>query len=91
MKKYSLSEALEILKRQVACNNEECGANVYCDHCKYDVSDEEFDNALKAVIAEFEKQEADGCQGCAFTDVEEWEMPCRKCRRACKDYWRPKK
>lgn len=37
------------------------------------------------------KQEADGCQGCAFTDVEEWEMPCRKCQRSCKDYWRPAK
>ena len=37
------------------------------------------------------KEEADGCQGCAFSDVEEWEMPCAKCRRACKDYWRPAK
>ena len=31
---------------------------------------------------------ADACQGCAFESVEEWEMPCRKCRRNCKDYWR---
>lgn len=31
---------------------------------------------------------ADGCQGCAFYEKEEWEMPCRKCRRNCKDYWR---
>lgn len=31
---------------------------------------------------------ADGCQGCAFEDVEEWEMPCRKCKQNCKDYWR---
>lgn len=37
------------------------------------------------------KEEADGCQGCAYIDVEEWEMPCRKCQRACKDYWRPAK
>ena len=44
------------------------------------------------LLAEAEKrEEADGCQGCAFTDVEEWEMPCAKCKRACKDYWRPKK
>lgn len=44
------------------------------------------------LLAEAEKrEEADGCQGCAFTDVEEWEMPCVKCRRACKDYWRSKK
>lgn len=31
---------------------------------------------------------ADGCVGCAFADTEEWEMPCAKCRRNCKDYWR---
>lgn len=33
---------------------------------------------------------ADGCLGCAFESVEEWEMPCKKCRRNCKDYWRKK-
>ncbi len=48
-------------------------------------------DALNHVISALEQQEADGCQGCAFTDVEEWEMPCAKCRRACKDYWRPAK
>ena len=31
-----------------------------------------------------------GCNGCAFEDVEEWEMPCSKCKRGCKDYWRKK-
>lgn len=36
------------------------------------------------------KQEADGCSGCAFYDKEEWEMPCVKCKRNCKDYWRAK-
>lgn len=34
--------------------------------------------------------EADGCVDCAFTDVEEWEMPCCKCKRGCNDYWRRK-
>lgn len=33
---------------------------------------------------------ADGCSGCAFEPNEEWEMPCRKCKRNCKDYWRKK-
>ena len=33
---------------------------------------------------------ADGCDKCAFEDVEEWELPCRICRRNCKDYWRAK-
>lgn len=31
-----------------------------------------------------------GCNGCAFEDVDEWEMPCAKCKRGCKDYWRKK-
>lgn len=34
--------------------------------------------------------EIQGCAGCAFENVEEWEMPCAKCRRAQKDYWRAK-
>ena len=31
---------------------------------------------------------ADGCQGCAWERTEEWELPCCKCRRNSKDYWR---
>lgn len=31
-----------------------------------------------------------GCDRCAFEDVEEWEMPCAKCMRNCKDYYRHK-
>lgn len=31
---------------------------------------------------------ADGCSGCAFESTKEWEMPCAKCKRNCKDYWR---
>lgn len=37
-----------------------------------------------------EQSNADGCRDCAFVDVEEWEMPCNKCKRNCKDYWRKK-
>lgn len=29
-----------------------------------------------------------GCEGCAFTSTEEWEMPCVRCKRGCKDYYR---
>ena len=36
------------------------------------------------------KENADGCAGCAFEAVESWKMPCEKCSRNCKDYWRPK-
>lgn len=38
--------------------------------------------------AAVEKEAADGCSDCAFETVEEWEMPCAKCKRNCKDYWR---
>ncbi len=35
------------------------------------------------------KVKADGCSGCAFVGTEEWDMPCAKCKRNSKDYWRP--
>lgn len=37
-----------------------------------------------------EKENADGCYCCAFEDTSEWEMPCAKCKRGSKDYWRPR-
>lgn len=36
------------------------------------------------------KENADGCSGCAFEDVEPWQMPCDRCKRNSKDYWRAK-
>ena len=42
---------------------------------------------LKEVLAAYL---ADGCAGCAFEGVNEWELPCRKCRRNSKDYWSAK-
>ena len=42
------------------------------------------------VDARVMKENADGCIGCAFEDVNEWEMPCAKCKRNSKDYWRCK-
>lgn len=36
------------------------------------------------------KENADGCKGCAFENVESWEMPCDRCKRNSKDYWRAK-
>lgn len=46
--------------------------------------------AIHLAIKALDRQDADGCSGCAFETVEEWEMPCRKCQRGCKDYWRAK-
>ena len=37
-----------------------------------------------------QKEDADGCVGCAFEDTDEWCLPCSKCKRNAKDYWRPK-
>lgn len=37
------------------------------------------------------RADADGCEGCAFVDTEEWGMPCKRCKRNHKDYWRAKK
>lgn len=31
---------------------------------------------------------ADGCVGCAHESTVEWELPCRKCQRNSKDYYR---
>ena len=76
-------EAVEILQANVVYACEKAGMS---ESALWSIND-----ALARVISAMEQQEADGCQGCAFTDVEEWEMPCAKCRRACKDYWRPKK
>ena len=46
--------------------------------------------ALEAPKKEQERENADGCTGCAYITAEEWELPCSKCKRAAKDYWRPK-
>ena len=45
-------------------------------------------DGLEEVKENIELQETDGCTGCAFITVEEWEMPCCRCKRSCKDYWR---
>lgn len=44
----------------------------------------------KNIVASM-KKDVYGCIGCAFGDVSEWEMPCAKCNRNSKDYWRAKK
>lgn len=68
-----------------------------CDYCNYCYSQgtfgqqkEAFNMAINALEKQIKKENADGCVGCAFEDVEELEMPCKKCKRACKDYWRAK-
>lgn len=36
------------------------------------------------------KENSDGCIGCAFVNVNSWEMPCEKCKRNAYDYWKSK-
>lgn len=43
------------------------------------------------VDARVMKENAAGCVGCAFEDVESWQPPCTMCKRNCTDYWRAKK
>ena len=45
-------------------------------------------DVLKVIKAVIEQAMADGCSMCAYYDKEEWELPCSKCKRNCKDYWR---
>ena len=42
------------------------------------------------VDARVMKENADGCCGCAFEQTESWQMPCDRCKRNSKDYWRAK-
>lgn len=50
--------------------------------------DERLMELLTLVQLWVDRQEADGCKGCAYWKTEEWEMPCAKCKRGCKDYYR---
>ena len=68
-------------------SNYEC---VGCMHEKEDDCVGQCFDAYDKAIEALEKQDADGCTGCVFIDTEEWEMPCAKCKRGCKDYWRAK-
>ena len=50
----------------------------------------EIGDLIAIVQAWIDRQDADGCLGCAFEDKDEWQLPCCRCKRNCKDYWRRK-
>lgn len=82
-------EAITELKAEIELYDNEI---VRLDAFK-DTPDRRLIDALEMAIEALGKQmlnNADGCIGCAFESYEEWEMPCRKCKRNCKDYWRAK-
>lgn len=44
---------------------------------------------LNAMVqAWIDRQDADGCGGCAFSGRNSWEQPCCQCKRNAKDFWR---
>lgn len=49
------------------------------------MTNEEIIRILDTIL---EQTKADGCKGCAFIKTDEWEEPCRRCKRNCKDYWK---
>lgn len=56
----------------------------------YEKARTEFGSMIDQKILEkaIEQCKADGCIGCAYMSVREWELPCCQCARNCKDYWR---
>ena len=34
-----------------------------------------------------EREKTSSCNGCKYWNREEWEEPCKRCKRNCKDYW----
>ena len=63
----------------------------YVWRCRLD-SRERIDNLVRSMptlpSTQSKSYKAGGCVGCAFVDTEEWNMPCSRCKRNCKDYWR---
>jgi uncharacterized paraquat-inducible protein A len=52
-----------------------------------------WDNTLRAMdeaVNAIRREDADSCTDCKFETKEEWEPPCDRCKRNCKDYWREK-
>ena len=54
---------------------------------------EELENKIDEIKKSLDKKETnlnqfEGCAGCTYETVEEWNLPCCKCSRCCKDYYR---
>ena len=44
--------------------------------------------AIKELRKVLDAYLADRCEDCEFYDVDSWKMPCKRCRRNNRDYWR---
>lgn len=49
---------------------------------------EALEMAVEALTEKAERCKADGCNGCAYYGRDLWEMPCAKCSKNCKNFWR---
>ena len=54
----------------------------------YEVNRMTKDDIIRILNLALEQEKADACNGCAFADTEEWEEPCKRCKRNYRDYWR---
>ena len=47
-----------------------------------------YEEIVRILDLALEQSRAEACNGCAFADTEEWEEPCKRCKRNYRDYWR---
>ncbi len=90
------SEVVDILSKMQFFQGQRAGRELWFDKPK-EVQEQDCENftmdirKIRDYILQLEEQmKADGCCGCAFDDVEPWQMPCDRCKRNSKDYWRAK-
>ena len=46
------------------------------------------EDIIKILNLALEQEKAEACDSCAYADTEEWEEPCKRCKRNYRDYWR---
>ena len=49
------------------------------------------EDIIRILDLALEQSRAEGCNGCRYSDTEEWEEPCKRCKRNYTDYWRKAK
>ena len=46
------------------------------------------EDIIRILDLALEQEKAEACDGCVYADTEEWEEPCKRCKRNYRDYWR---
>ena len=47
----------------------------------------QLEELIGLVQAWIDRQDAEGCGGCVYSEFADWDLPCRHCKRRAKDYW----